>query len=61
MDIIQQANSKGGFITLITCWNPKCLLETVTLSVDQYASLTECQLEAYRDMNRRSRPKFLSA
>lgn len=60
MDMIQQENSKGGFIALITCWNPDCLLKTVTLSIDQYAKLTECQIEAYREMNRNSRRKYAS-
>lgn len=61
MDMIHQQNMGGGHITLVTCWNSECLLTAVTLSVDQYDRLTECQLEAYRDMNRNSRPKYLHA
>lgn len=61
MDVIHQQNAYGGYFKLLTCWNDECLLKTVTLSVDQYNSLTECQLEAYREMNRSSRPKFISA
>ncbi len=60
MDVIRQQNACGGYIKLLTCWNADCLLNTVTLSVDQYNSLTEFQLEAYREMNRRSRPNFLT-
>lgn len=61
MGIIQQQSMRGGYIPLVTCWNSACLLNTVTLSVDQYDTLTEYQLEAYREMNRNSRRKFAHA
>ena len=61
MAVIQQENMRGGHITLVTCWNTDCLLDTVTLSVDQYGSLTEYQVEAYREMNRKSRRRYLTA
>jgi len=59
MSVIQQPSASGGYIPLVTCWQRSCLLYGVTLSVDQYNSLTEEQLEAYRDMNRISRPKYI--
>jgi hypothetical protein len=55
-----QPNFKGDYITLVTCWAPDCLLYGVTLSVEQYVSLPECKFEAYRQMNRHSRPKYMS-
>lgn len=61
MDVIRQQTMRGDYITLVTCWSLDCLLNAVTLSVEQYDTLTECQLEAYREMNRNSRPKYVSA
>lgn len=55
MEVIEQPLFKGGNLILLTCKNPNCLLETVTLSSDQFASLNEDQLEAYRKMNRQRR------
>lgn len=52
MDVIHQQAFSGGRIELVTCWESGCLLHGVTLSVGQYASLTESQLEDYRQMNR---------
>ena len=59
MKVIQQPAFDGGIIPLVTCWNRFCWLHGVTLSVDQYESLTEEQLEAYREMNRSSRRKYI--
>jgi hypothetical protein len=59
MAVIQQPTFNGDFISLITCWQRSCALYGVTLSVDQYDHLTEDQLEAYRQMNRVSRTKYL--
>ena len=59
MTLIQQPNADGGYIPLITCWQKSCLLYGVTLSVNQYHRLTEVDFEAYREMNRNSRPKFV--
>lgn len=53
MEVIEQEMFRGGKLTLITCKNPKCLLETVTLSPDQYNALDANQLESYREMNRK--------
>ena len=59
LSVIQQPAFDGGYIPLLTCWDKSCLLYGVTLSVNQYARLTEADLEAYREMNRVSRPKFV--
>ena len=61
MEVIQQPMVNGCYIPLITCRNRSCSLFGVTLSVDQYNSLTEEQLEAYRQMNRVSRTKYLKS
>jgi len=59
MAVIQQPSASGGYIPLVTCWQRSCLLYGVTLSVDQYNNLTEEHLDAYREMNRVSRAKYL--
>ena len=61
MTLIQQPNADGGYIPLITCWHKTCLLYGVTLSVNQYNRLTEADLEAYREMNRVSRAKYIKS
>jgi hypothetical protein len=60
MAVIQQPMMSGGYIALVTCWRRSCQLYGVTLSVEQYDSLSEEQLEAYRQMNRISRTKYLN-
>jgi len=52
LDCQYQADGKGGFYWLVTCWNPSCLLRTVTRSLATYSKLTDSDLEAYREMNR---------
>ena len=52
LDTKRQADGKGGYYVIVTCWNPQCLLRTVTRSLATYASLTDSELEAYREMNR---------
>jgi hypothetical protein len=52
MDVQRQADGKGGSYVIVTCWNPQCLLRTVTRSLTTYSKLTESELEAYREMNR---------
>lgn len=52
LDAQRQADGKGGFYIIVTCWNPKCLLRTVTRSLTTYASITDSDWEAYREMNR---------
>ena len=47
-----EADGKGGFYIIVTCWNPQCLLRTVTRSLSTYASLTDSDWEDYREMNR---------
>ena len=59
MAVIQQPTMSGGYIPLVTCWYRSCSLYGVTLSVEQYDGLSEEQLEAYRQMNRVSRTKYL--
>ncbi len=59
LSVIQQPAFDGGYIPLVTCWQKSCLLYAVTLSVNQYARLNDADLEAYREMNRVSRPKFV--
>lgn len=49
---IAQPRFNGDPITLHTCWNADCLLNGVTLSVDQYNRMSEAELEAYRTVNR---------
>lgn len=61
MAVRYQSDGRGGYITLLTCCYPLCLLNAVTLSVDQYVQLTESQLKAYRKMNRTSRAKYMDA
>jgi len=45
METIQQ-----GQHTVVTCKRKECTLYGVTLSTDQYAGLTDIQLEGYRKM-----------
>jgi len=45
LEVIQQ-----GSHTVVTCKHKDCTLYGVTLSTDQYASLTPLQLEGYRKM-----------
>lgn len=52
LDTCQQADGRGSHYLLVTCWNPECLLQTVTRSLDTYMLLSETELAAYRDMNR---------
>jgi len=52
MDAQRQMDGKGGFYIIVTCWNPDCLLRTVTRSLTTYSNLTDNEWEAYRDMNR---------
>ena len=52
LDAQLQADGKGGFYIIVTCWNPQCLLRTVTRSLSTYASLTDSDWEDYREMNR---------
>ncbi len=61
LDPVQQPNISSGSISLITCWDHSCPLYGVTLSTEQYAKLTEAQIEAYGVMNRESRPKYLKS
>lgn len=52
LDCRSQADGKGSSYLIVTCWNPACLLRTVTRSLATYYKLTETELEAYREMNR---------
>lgn len=54
LDLQQQANSPriGGFMTLVTCRNPDCLLHGMTREQGSYIKLTEAELEPYRVINR---------
>lgn len=52
LSLIQQQKWNGGTINLVTCWNPLCLLNSVTLTVEQYYSLSDAQFEDYRQINR---------
>ena len=52
LDVQRQADGKGGSYVIVTCWNPQCLLRTVTRSLTTYSNLTDSELEAYREMNR---------
>lgn len=52
MDVKPQADGKGGYYLLVTCWNRKCLLQGVTRSFVSYKNLTVEELESYRVMNR---------
>lgn len=52
LDAQRQADGKGGSYIIVTCWNPICPLRTVTRSLSTYASLTDSDWEAYREMNR---------
>ena len=61
LTLIQQPAFDGGYIPLVTCWQRECLLYGVTLSINQYKILTEVDLEAYREMNRVSRPKYIKS
>jgi len=49
---IQQERWSGGYFTLLTCWNPDCLLRGVTLSPDEYNRLNDTEWEQYRMVNR---------
>jgi len=52
LDARLQADAKGGYYTIVTCWNPHCLLRTFTRSLSSYTTLTDTDWEAYREMNR---------
>jgi len=52
LDARLQADGKGGYYVIVTCWNPDCLLRTFTRSLSSYATLTDTDWEAYRAMNR---------
>lgn len=52
LDARRQDDGKGGYYIIVTCWNPQCLLRTFTRSLTSYASLTDTDWEAYREMNR---------
>lgn len=52
MDVQPQADGRGGYYLLVTCWNRNCLLFSVTRSLVSYSNLTECDFESYRQMNR---------
>jgi hypothetical protein len=59
MEIIQQEELDNRSFSLVTCWQPTCLLCGFTLSVDRYKKLNQTQLEAYREMNRISQLKYV--
>jgi hypothetical protein len=52
LDVQHQSDGKGGSYIIVTCWNPQCLLRTVTRSLTTYSTLTDSDWEAYREMNR---------
>lgn len=52
LDAQRQADGKGGYYVIVTCWNPQCLLRTFTRSLSNYATLTESDFESFREMNR---------
>jgi hypothetical protein len=52
LDAQRQADGKGSFYIIVTCWNPECLLRTFTRSLLSYSTLTDTDWEAYREMNR---------
>jgi len=58
LDARCQSDGKGGSHIIVTCWNPQCLLRTVTRSLTTYSSLTDSDWEAYREMNRAHAQNF---
>jgi len=52
LDARRQADGKGGYYIIVTCWNSECLLRTFTRSLNSYTALTESELESFREMNR---------
>ena len=58
LDAQLQDDGKGDYNIIVTCWNPQCLLRTVTRSLTTYTNLTDSDWEAYREMNRK-RGEFL--
>ena len=52
LDAQRQADGKGGYYIIVTCWNPECLLRTFTRSLNSYVRVTDSEWEAYREMNR---------
>ena len=52
LDAQCQADGKGSTFIIVTCWNPDCMLRTVTRSLESYLLLTESELASYREMNR---------
>jgi len=59
MAVIQQERLDGSFYIQVTCWQPGCLLRGFTLSLDQYLTLAQSTLEAYRQMNRIYPPAYV--
>ena len=55
LDVQRQVDGKGGSYIIVTCWNPQCLLRTVTRSLTTYSNLTDSDWEPYREMNRSAR------
>jgi len=60
LDMIQQPRWNTGYITLLTCWNPDCLLYGYTLSSEQYSRMNDDQWEQYRAGNRAKLAKVAS-
>ncbi len=53
LDCQCQQDGRGGSYLLVTCWNPDCMLRTVTRSLDTYTLMQESDFAAYREMNRK--------
>lgn len=52
LGIIRQDGLDGDYLVQVTCWQTDCLLHGFTLSLNQYLSLTESELEIYRKTTR---------
>jgi hypothetical protein len=61
MAVIQQEDLDGSYLIQVTCWQPNCLLHGFTLSLERYKSLSDFQLEAYRQINRIYPPQYIRA
>ena len=59
MAVIQREEPDGRYFIQVTCWQPQCLLHGFTMSLDRYTSLSNLQLDVYRQINRIYPPQFV--
>lgn len=56
LDTQRQADGKGSFYFLVTCWNKSCGMYSVTRSLESYGKLSPADIADYCEMNRQRLP-----